>query len=87
MRRIKGAYSLVILTKDKLFAVRDPFGVRPLCLGKINGYWVVASESCALDHIGALFVRDIDPGEIVAIDSNGTKSYHEIIGKEGHLHL
>ena len=65
MHRIQGAYSLVILTKDKLFAVRDPFGVRPLCLGKINGYWVVASESCALDHIGALFVRDIEPGEIV----------------------
>ena len=78
MRRIKGAYSLVIMTKNQLFAVRDPFGVRPLCLGKINGHWVVASESCALDHIGALFVRDITPGEIVAIDSNGPKSYHEI---------
>jgi amidophosphoribosyltransferase len=77
MRRIKGAYSLVILTKDQLFAVRDTFGVRPLCLGKINGFWVVASESCAIDHIGAVFVRDIEPGEIVAIDANGPKSYYE----------
>ncbi len=82
MRRIKGAYSLVIMTKDKLFAVRDPFGVRPLCLGKINGYWVVASESCALDHIGALFVRDIDPGEIIAVGPNGTQSYHEVIERQ-----
>jgi amidophosphoribosyltransferase len=77
MRRIQGAYSLVILTKDKLFAVRDPFGVRPLCLGKINGHWVVASESCAIDHIGATFVRDIEPGEIVVVDANGFQSYHE----------
>jgi amidophosphoribosyltransferase len=82
MHRIKGAYSLVIMTKDKLFAVRDPFGVRPLSLGKINGYWVVASETCALDHIGALFVRDIEPGEIVVIDSSGTRSYREIVERK-----
>jgi amidophosphoribosyltransferase len=82
MRRIRGAYSLVILTKDKLFAVRDPFGVRPLCLGKINGHWVIASESCALDHIGALFVREIDPGEIVEIDASGAKSYHEMLERK-----
>jgi amidophosphoribosyltransferase len=82
MHRIKGAYSLVIMTKDKLFAVRDPLGVRPLCLGKINGHWVVASESCALDHIGALFIRDIDPGEIVMIDSSGSKSFRAIIEKK-----
>jgi amidophosphoribosyltransferase len=78
MRRIKGAYSLVILTKDQLFAVRDPFGVRPLCLGRINGYFVVASETCALDHIGALHVREIDPGEIVTIDSQGIQSCREL---------
>ncbi|MCR4393350.1 MAG: amidophosphoribosyltransferase [Dehalococcoidales bacterium] len=77
MRRIKGAYSLVIMTRDTLFAVRDPFGVRPLCLGKINGHWVVASETCALDHIGALFVREIEPGEIVSISAQGVESYHE----------
>jgi amidophosphoribosyltransferase len=78
MHRIQGAYSLVILTKHQLFAVRDPFGVRPLCLGKINGHWVVASETCALDHIGAVFLRDIGPGEIVVIDSSGAKRYLEI---------
>ncbi len=78
MRRIKGAYSLVIMTHDQLFAVRDPFGVRPLALGKINGHWVVASETCALDHIGAFFVREIEPGEIVSIDFSGVKSHHEI---------
>lgn len=77
MHRIQGAYSLTILTKDKLFAVRDPFGVRPLCLGKINGHWVVASETCAVDHIGAHFVRDIEPGEILEIDSSGVKSHQE----------
>jgi amidophosphoribosyltransferase len=82
IRRIQGAYSLVILTRDRLFAVRDPFGVRPLCLGKINGHWVIASESCALDHIGAIFMREIDPGEIVEISAAGAKSYHEILEKK-----
>jgi amidophosphoribosyltransferase len=75
MRRLQGAYSLVIMTQKELFAVRDPFGVRPLCLGTIDGDWVVASESCALDHIGAGFVREIQPGEIVIIDANGIQSY------------
>jgi len=66
MRRLQGAYSLVLLTKDKLFAVRDPFGIRPLCLGTVNGSgWVIASETCALDHIGATFVREVEPGEII----------------------
>jgi len=77
MRRLVGAYSLVLMTEDTLFGIRDPLGVRPLCLGTINGGWVIASESCALDHIGALFVREIEPGEIVAIDSAGMKSYKE----------
>jgi len=78
MHRIQGAYCLTILTKDQLIAVRDPMGVRPLCLGKINGYWVIASESCALDHIGAIFVRDIDPGEIITIDTTGLHSYRQV---------
>lgn len=77
MRRLQGAYSLVLLTKDKLIAIRDPMGVRPLCLGKIDGGWVVASETCALDHIGAQFLREIDPGEILVIDKNGLKSFKE----------
>ncbi len=77
MRRLQGAYSLVILTKDKLIGVRDPMGVRPLCLGNIDGGWVIASESCALGHIGANFVREIEPGEIIIINRNGIKSFTE----------
>ena len=72
---LKGSYSLVIMTEDKLYAVRDPQGNRPLCIGKLgeDGY-VVASESCALDAIGASFLRDVAPGEIVTIDENGLHS-------------
>jgi len=77
MHRLQGAYSLTIITGDHLYGVRDPLGVRPLCLGSFNGGWVLASESCALDHIGASFIREVEPGEIVAIDSTGVKSYRE----------
>jgi amidophosphoribosyltransferase len=82
MHRLQGAYSLVILTENKLIGVRDPFGVRPLCLGTIDGGWSIASESCALDHIGAQFTREIDPGEILVIDSQGVKSYKKENGKK-----
>lgn len=75
MRRLQGAYSLVLMTRDKLIGIRDPMGVRPLCIGTINGGWAIASESCAFDHIGAHFVRDIKPGEIVVIKGNEIKSY------------
>jgi amidophosphoribosyltransferase len=75
MYRLQGAYSLAILTENKLIAVRDPFGVRPLCLGTIDGGWCIASETCALDHIGAQFIREIDPGEILVIDSHGVQSF------------
>ena len=75
MHRLQGAYSLVIMTNHSLFAVRDPFGVRPLCLGGIDGGWVIASESCALDHIGASFVREVEPGEIISISDSGLDSY------------
>ena len=75
MHRLQGAYSLVILTENKLIGVRDPFGVRPLCLGTIDGGWSIASESCALDHIGAQFIREIEPGEILVIDSQGVQSF------------
>ncbi len=77
MHRLQGAYSLAMMTRDKLVAVRDPMGVRPLCLGRIDGGWVVASETCALDHIGAQFIREVEPGEIVVIDKNGLKSFTE----------
>ena len=75
MRRLQGAYSLVIMDHDQLIGVRDPMGVRPLCLGTIDGGWVIASESCAFDHIGAQFERDIEPGEIVVIRENGVESF------------
>jgi len=81
MHRLQGAYSLTIMANHTLFAVRDPFGVRPLCLGAINGGWVVASETCALDHIGASFAREIEPGEIVSINENGVNSYWEKAGR------
>jgi amidophosphoribosyltransferase len=77
MHRLQGAYSLTILTHHKLFGVRDPFGVRPLCLGTINGGWVLASETCALDHIGASLIREIEPGEIVTISEDGVDSQRE----------
>jgi len=77
MHRLQGAYSLTVMTNNTLFGVRDPFGVRPLCLGTVNGGWVIASESCALDHIGASFAREIEPGEIVSVTEHGVDSYQE----------
>jgi amidophosphoribosyltransferase len=81
MRRLQGAYSITMLTKDALYAVRDPWGVRPLCFGSLNGGFVVASESCALDHIGAKLIREIEPGEILRISQNGVESFREPIRK------
>ncbi len=75
MHRLQGAYSLIILTPRELYAVRDPFCVRPLCLGTVDSGWVIASETCALDHIGADFVREVGPGEVVKISENGMESY------------
>jgi amidophosphoribosyltransferase len=71
---IKGAYSLVILTEKSLIGVRDPYGFRPLCLGRKGDAYVLASESCALDTVGAEFIRDVEPGEIIVIDKNGLTS-------------
>ncbi|MFA9380626.1 MAG: amidophosphoribosyltransferase [Acetanaerobacterium sp.] len=68
MHKIKGAYSLIVMSPQKLIAARDPTGFRPLCMGKRGGDIVFASESCALDSLGAEFIRDIDPGEIVVVD-------------------
>jgi amidophosphoribosyltransferase len=74
LRHIQGAYSIVALTKDALVGVRDPLGVRPLVLGIIDGAYIMTSETCALDIIGAEFIRDIEPGEIVIIDKDGISS-------------
>jgi amidophosphoribosyltransferase len=76
MRQIEGAYSLVIMTENELIGVRDPQGFRPLCLGRIDDAWVLASETCALDLIHAKFVRDVEPGEIVIINKEGLTSVH-----------
>lgn len=74
LSRIEGAYCLVILTREGIIAARDPLGFRPLCLGKTETGWVFASETCALDIIGAEYVREVEPGEIVIIDPNGLRS-------------
>ncbi|MFZ5563774.1 MAG: amidophosphoribosyltransferase [Thermodesulfobacteriota bacterium] len=75
--RLKGAYSFVMLTGlGELVGIKDPNGFRPLCLGKLNGSYVLASESCALDLVQATFVRELDPGEIVIIDDNGIRSFN-----------
>ncbi len=70
---LRGAYSLVILAGGKLYAMRDPWGMRPLCLGRIGESWIVASESCALDRVGADFVRKVEPGELITIDEQGMR--------------
>ncbi len=75
MDKLEGAYSLVLMSSTKLIALRDPYGLRPLCYGKTeNGSYIVASESCALHAVGASFIRDIAPGEILTIDSTGVHS-------------
>ncbi len=74
LRRVQGAYSLVFLTDEGIIAARDPLGFRPLALGRLNKAWVVASETCAFDIIGARYVRDIDPGEALEITSKGLYS-------------
>ena len=74
MQKIKGAYSLVVASPRKLIGARDPQGFRPLCIGKRDNAYILASETCALDTVGAEFVRDVEPGEIVTITQDGIKS-------------
>ena len=74
LKRVEGAYSLVALTSKKLVGVRDPYGVRPLALGKLDDAWILASESCAFDIIGAESVRDVEPGEMIVITHEGLES-------------
>ena len=76
MQLVRGSYALVVMTKDKLIGVRDPLGVRPLALGRVGGAYVLASESCAFDAVGAEFIRDVRPGEIIIIDRDGLSSQH-----------
>jgi amidophosphoribosyltransferase len=72
--QVQGAFSLVMLTKDRLIAVRDPHGFRPLALGRLDNGYVVASETCAMDLIGATYVRDVEPGEVLVISESGVRS-------------
>ena len=74
MKKLEGSYSFVLMSPNKLIAVRDPQGFRPLCIGKLDDEYIFCSESCALDSIGATFVRDVKPGEIVIADENGLRS-------------
>ena len=85
MDEVHGAYSMVIMSRRKLIALRDPCGFRPLCYGKTeDGSYVVASESCALDAVGATLIRDVRPGEILVFDENGVHSREEHCGKAKH---
>src|SRR5499427_8349896 len=74
LRQIQGAYSLVAISQDAVIGVRDPLGVRPLVLGRLGEGWILASETCALDIIGAAFERDVEPGELVVLDRSGVHS-------------
>ncbi len=76
---VRGAYSLVMLTDHDLIAARDPYGFRPLCLGKFQDAWIVASETCAFDLMEAEFVREVEPGEIIVINDQGITSHHPFV--------
>ena len=85
--QIEGAYALAILTNKKLIGARDPFGIRPLVLGNLDGAYILCSETCALDIIGADFVREIEPGEVVIITENGIESINPFAKTEKRLDL
>lgn len=82
MTQVNGAYSLCVMSKDALYAARDPFGFRPLIVGKRGDSLIVASETCALDLIGAQYVRDVEPGEVLELSRNGTESLHAVPKRE-----
>ena len=77
MASIAGAYSLLVMSPRKIIAARDPHGFKPLCIGKTGDTYIVASETCALDAVGARWIRDIEPGEIVVINEEGIRTYHK----------
>lgn len=84
MADIKGSYAITMITPDRLVGMRDPFGIRPLCLGKLENSYILASESCALDAVGAQFIRDIEPGEIVLVDNCGKIESHKTLKNPDH---
>jgi amidophosphoribosyltransferase len=83
MRRLDGAFSIVLLSEGKLAAFRDPRGMRPLCLGRLGDDWVVASESCALDLVGADFERELHAGELIVVDEEGVHATQAVPGENG----
>ena len=87
IKEIRGSYALVIMTSDKLIGVRDPYGLKPLSIGILDDCYVLSSETCAFDTIGADFVRDVKPGEIVVIDKNGLRSHHINKSPGGKCHM
>jgi|TARA_B100000809_G_scaffold252298_1_gene286865 amidophosphoribosyltransferase len=76
LSQVKGAYSIVLMSENELVAARDPQGFRPLCLGKLDGAYIVASESCVMDLVEAEFIREIEPGELILINQFGVKSFY-----------
>ena len=84
-RKIKGGFALIIMSPQKMIGARDPYGLKPLCLGKRNGSYILASESCALNAIGAEFIRDILPGEIITIQKNDIKNNYALCNQT-HAH-
>lgn len=87
VKQLKGAYAIVLMSPSKLIGVRDPMGIRPLCIGKLGSSYVLASESCVFDSMGGDFIRDVRPGEMVVIDEDGLHSYTENCGRDTHLCL
>lgn len=78
MAEMQGAYALVLQTKDQVIGIRDPYGIRPLCLGDLNGSYLLASESCAIDAVGGVFLRDVQPGEIVSLSATGLETIQTV---------
>lgn len=87
--RLRGAFSLAILTRDHLYTVRDPYGVRPLCIGQLydGGGWIIASETCALDTVGAAYEREVEPGEIIELDELGPRTVGRLSGWDTPEHV
>ncbi|MDP1808705.1 MAG: amidophosphoribosyltransferase [Actinomycetota bacterium] len=85
MKRLLGAYAIIIMTESQLLAIRDPYGVRPLSIGKLGASWVLASETCALDIVGATYERDVKPGEMIVIDERGLRSEQVVTPKKPSL--
>jgi amidophosphoribosyltransferase len=87
LERVEGAWSLAVATRDRIWLCRDPFGIRPLVLGRLGEAWVAASETCALDAVGATAVRAVEPGEVVELDGAGPRTLRHLAGRDPHLCL